>query len=202
MSSRLGVAGSSEAGKVGVVQCFVFDCFGVIVENGWGIIDDTLSPTEAQWEEMMAVSHAADRGIIPLDALIQRFAEILDADADHVRRIIARQRKDPGLLALIEQLSVDHKIMMLSNVSEGVIDQLLSPEDKRLFDDLILSSDVGMVKPQPAIFQLAIDRAGFAPEEIMFIDDSPLNVSAAQQLGLQTHHYTTLKDFRTTLQDV
>ena len=55
-----------------------------------------------------------------------------------------------------------------------------------LFDFVIDSSEVGMRKPNPAIFQLALDTGGFTPAEVLFLDDFQGNVVAAQALSIQS----------------
>lgn len=55
-----------------------------------------------------------------------------------------------------------------------------------LFDFVIDSSEVGMRKPNPAIFQLALETAGLTPDEVLFLDDFQGNVVAAQTLNIQS----------------
>jgi putative hydrolase of the HAD superfamily len=75
---------------------------------------------------------------------------------------------------------------MLSNVGRGVIDGLFSSlELDALFDVVILSSEVGMVKPNADIYELIAHRLGLTPEECLMIDDSPTNVAGAQAAGMQ-----------------
>ena len=65
----------------------------------------------------------------------------------------------------------------------------------RHFDDLVLSYRVQAIKPQPAIFEEAIRRAGCAPAEIFFTDDIPAYVAAAREAGIdavQFHSYEQL----------
>lgn len=57
------------------------------------------------------------------------------------------------------------------------------PEFDR-FDAVILSSDVGLLKPDPAIFRLSLQRLGTPAEAALFIDDIPDFVAAAQRLGI------------------
>ena len=63
------------------------------------------------------------------------------------------------------------------------------------FDGLVLSCAVGAVKPEPAIYQEALRRAGCAPEEAAFFDDLPEYVQAANALGLRGHVFTTAPAF-------
>lgn len=52
-----------------------------------------------------------------------------------------------------------------------------------LFDDIIVSGEEGVIKPDPAIYRLLLERAGIAPERSVFVDDREENVRAAEELG-------------------
>jgi putative hydrolase of the HAD superfamily len=72
-----------------------------------------------------------------------------------------------------------------NNVREGSAAwRSMVPVDE-LFDAVIDSSEVGMRKPNPAIYQHALDAlGGIPPEEAVFLDDSPGNVEGAKRAGL------------------
>jgi epoxide hydrolase-like predicted phosphatase len=53
-----------------------------------------------------------------------------------------------------------------------------------LFELIVDSSEVGLRKPDPAIYQLALERLGVAPDRTVFLDDYPANVDAAAALGI------------------
>jgi 2-haloacid dehalogenase len=55
---------------------------------------------------------------------------------------------------------------------------------------VVVSGDEGLIKPDPAIYRLACDRAGLTPEQLLFIDDSAANIAAADDLGFHTLHFT------------
>jgi len=63
------------------------------------------------------------------------------------------------------------------------------------FDHLVLSCEVGHVKPEPAIYQEALRHAGCAPHEAAFFDDLPEYVAAANTLGMRGHLFTTAESF-------
>src|SRR4029077_16944661 len=52
------------------------------------------------------------------------------------------------------------------------------------FADIVVSGDERLLKPDPAIFALACERAGIEPEQAVFVDDSAANVAAATAFGL------------------
>lgn len=56
-----------------------------------------------------------------------------------------------------------------------------------LFADIVVSGEVGLTKPDPAIFRLAAQRCGLEPESTLFIDDHAPNLVTAAALGFATH---------------
>ncbi|MGI9602483.1 MAG: HAD family hydrolase [Acidimicrobiales bacterium] len=76
--------------------------------------------------------------------------------------------------------------LVTNNVAEfGDGWRSLLPIDE-LFDEVIDSSAVGVRKPSPAIYRLALERVGVPATQAVFVDDMPGNVAAAQDLGLTT----------------
>lgn len=58
-----------------------------------------------------------------------------------------------------------------------------------VFDDIIISGEHKLVKPDPAIFKLALGRINRNARECLFIDDSPINIQTANNLGFKTIHF-------------
>jgi epoxide hydrolase-like predicted phosphatase len=58
------------------------------------------------------------------------------------------------------------------------------------FDTLVISGEVGLRKPDPAIFRLAAERLGLGVEQCAFVDDLDRNVHAAAELGMHAVHHT------------
>lgn len=58
-----------------------------------------------------------------------------------------------------------------------------------LLDDIILSGEVGSVKPEPEIFEIAVRRIGKPANECLFIDDSLANIEQARKMGFATIHF-------------
>lgn len=68
-----------------------------------------------------------------------------------------------------------------------------------LFQDIVVSGAEKMVKPDPAIYQLALGRFGLQPGEAIFIDDMQANVNAARANGFAVHHFTGAQGLRAEL---
>jgi putative hydrolase of the HAD superfamily len=90
------------------------------------------------------------------------------------------------------------KIIALSNVNKTHIDHALQKKEflvfLKLFDELIFSYEIHMIKPEPEIFLYTIKKAQCRPEEIVFIDDNLSNVNPARKLGISGIHFTNIKN--------
>ena len=85
-----------------------------------------------------------------------------------------------------------YQVLVLSNYS-GKARYECAGEMKFLdyVDGGILSYQEGLIKPEPEIYQLLIERYSLIPEECVFLDDRAENVEAAAKIGFQTIHFTT-----------
>lgn len=106
-------------------------------------------------------------------------------------RYFADEAINAGVLELLHRLKGHYKLAVLSNAPPRLTQWLQDWDILDLFDVVVCSGDVGLVKPDPAIFQLTLARLGVAPDQAIFIDDSPGHVAAARVLGLQGIHFTT-----------
>ena len=68
-----------------------------------------------------------------------------------------------------------------------VIDQY---EFFKLFEGIVVSGEEHLVKPDPRIFKVLLNRYNLKADECLFIDDSAKNIQAAQLLGMATKHLT------------
>jgi epoxide hydrolase-like predicted phosphatase len=90
------------------------------------------------------------------------------------------------LLDYIRSLRPRFKVGLLSNAWDDLRKTLHDRWNiDGLFDDLIISAEVKLVKPDPRIFQLATDRLKVPPDETIFIDDIAENVESARLVGLK-----------------
>jgi HAD superfamily hydrolase (TIGR01509 family) len=90
------------------------------------------------------------------------------------------------LLDYIRSLRPRFKVGLLSNAWDDLRKTLHDRWNiDGLFDELIISAEVKLVKPDPRIFQLATDRLKALPDETIFIDDIAENVESARLVGLK-----------------
>jgi putative hydrolase of the HAD superfamily len=102
----------------------------------------------------------------------------------------ASQRAIEPNLDLVRNLRGSHKLAILSNADISLRERLEGDLGiHHLFDDIVCSAEVGMAKPEPAIFVLAAARLGLETRECVFVDDLDTNVEAARQVGMQAVLY-------------
>lgn len=89
-------------------------------------------------------------------------------------------------IELARTLRAGYRCSVLSNADFSLrarLEQELGLHD--LFDDIVVSAEVGMAKPRPEIFRLAAERLGLPVEACVFVDDWDQNVEAARAVGMR-----------------
>ena len=105
----------------------------------------------------------------------------------------------PGMVALVDELdAADVPLFAITNFS-GEFFAPFRAREAAMFDrfrDIVVSGDEKLVKPDPAIFRLALDRFGLRAEQAYFVDDTAANVAAAQALGIRSHLFRGAEPLR------
>ena len=134
-----------------------------------------------------------DRGTITDEEAVAAIcARVPDRLHEAVHDFIYRQNHAlvpiPGMEGLLQGLKRDgRRLFLLSNTSKAFHRFRSKIPGIELFDDTMISADVGLVKPDPAIFRLACEQFGIVPSESAFIDDTPINAEAAQYVGMKAY---------------
>ncbi|MEA4916462.1 HAD family phosphatase [Proteiniphilum sp.] len=90
---------------------------------------------------------------------------------------------------LIEPLKEKYKVYGLTNWSKETIPIAMARYDFfNYLDGMVVSGEEKIVKPDPQLYSILLNRYGIQAEESLFIDDNYANIETAQQLGFQTIH--------------
>jgi 2-haloacid dehalogenase len=108
----------------------------------------------------------------------------------------------PGMIAIVEELdAAGVPLFAITNFS-GEFFPPFRTREAAVFDrfrDIVVSGDERLVKPDAAIYRLALDRFGLTPEAAFFIDDNADNIAGAAALGIHAHHFRDAATLRPAL---
>jgi len=104
------------------------------------------------------------------------------------------------LITYIGSLKPDYKIGLLSNIASNWIrENLLTETEQLLFDQMIMSYEVKMTKPDPRIYHLSTERLGVDIQDCVFVDDIEHYCEAARQEGMQAVVYQNFEQMKAEL---
>lgn len=182
------------------VRALLVDVGGVLLDWDPRHLYRRLIADEAELERFLAQVCTLDWNLT-LDAgrpFDEACAELAARHPDHADLVHAWVRQAemirgevPGMAALVDRLARRGvPRYLLTNMPRWVFDerQAAYPVLRR-FDGAVVSGDEGILKPDPAIFRLALTRFGLDPATTLFVDDSAVNVEAAADLGFRVHHF-------------
>jgi epoxide hydrolase-like predicted phosphatase len=115
----------------------------------------------------------------------------------------AGDRLDGDLIDYLRGLRPRYKVALLSNAWDDLRTFLQSSWNiSTVFDEMIISSDVGIAKPDPRIYRIAVDRLGILPEEAVFVDDFMDNIDSARAFGMRAVHFQDRQRLYTDLASI
>ncbi|WP_295770047.1 HAD family phosphatase [uncultured Mucilaginibacter sp.] len=149
-----------------------------ICTNDWNEEQDG-GRTLAEGTELLVKQHPEHE--VNIRAYYGRWAEMLNGPITGTVEIF-KALKDSG----------NYKIYALSNWSAETMEIAFSQfEFLDWFDGMVVSGIEKMRKPEPAFYQLLLNRYNVEPGQALFIDDNMRNIIAAKKLGINSIHFTT-----------
>jgi epoxide hydrolase-like predicted phosphatase len=172
--------------------------------DSWKEFLESLPDTVRQ--EVRDLHRAYDRGFISYEEFRRTAVEVSKASSDIYDQIFIQRpdhQKNQPLFKYLKTLKNQYKLSVLSNVgSPWIRDSFLSPDEVALFDDMVLSFEVGLGKPDPEVYQLACRRLGIAPEEAVFVDDLAPYCEVARRLGMEAVQYKNFSQCKRELEEI
>lgn len=168
-----------------MIRGIIFDCFGVLHID---VTTSYFSHFPALREELHDLNVRSDHGFLDRESYLNEAARITGKSVDEVTHGIAIENTlNKTLVDYIKTIPRPrYKMGMLSNVGRGWINDFFSEHDlHELFDEVILSNEEGITKPNPLIFERAAERLGLFPDECVMIDDRTENCKGAEAVGMK-----------------
>ena len=123
-------------------------------------------------------------------AAVMRKLRLPESETQAVREaFFAGDIVDYALLDFMRGLRKKYKVGLISNAWSGLRPWIISRKFEDAFDAMIISAEVGVMKPDARIFQIALEKLGVSPSESVFLDDFPENVVGARAIGMQAIHF-------------
>lgn len=150
------------------------------------IAKDTGAPIDAVETAYWHYNDEVCKGELSVKDFNTRFAEKLGVDEiDWLAYYLEAIEPVKEMHDVVKWASEHYKIGLMTNIMPGLITTL---KQKSLlpninYDAIVDSSEVGITKPDPRIYEIARDLAGCPPEEILFIDDLRSNLTVAEKQG-------------------
>lgn len=186
-----------------MIKAVIFDCFNVLVMNSLKAKAEEAHRAKPELgDELRDLGIAVDRGMVDRREYIKKMAEMIEMDERDLESSIKDSLSiNVGLVDFAKSLRERYKLGMLSNVSgrDRLDNIFVNNELEEIFDVVVASGDVGVVKPESAIYQLTSDKMGLRPDECVFIDDVQAFCDGAEATGMRAIHFKSTQQCITDL---
>lgn len=178
------------------IKAIIFDCFGVLATDGWlPFRDHYFGANPELYERAVASNKRVDAGLHSYDDFIKEVASMAGVTPHDARETIEDNVPNLQLLTYIkDKLKSHYKLGFLSNAGANWLDGIFEPWQVKLFDEILLSYQIGAIKPDPIMYETIAARLGVVPEECIFIDDQPRYCDGAEAVGMRAILYTDTSD--------
>jgi epoxide hydrolase-like predicted phosphatase len=185
------------------IRAVIFDLGGVLVRT-----EDRTSRTKLAarlgltYDELSALvfdsqsAHQAEKGEITTEEHWDEVRKTLGLSKEEYPQVPLEfwggDTLDQGLVNYLRNLRPQYKTALLSNAWD-VLRQMIE-EDWKIddaFDQIVISAEVGLVKPDRLIYERVLSDLEVKPAEAVFVDDFPENVAGAKAVGLEAIRFTS-----------
>jgi len=139
-------------------------------------------------------SKRASTGEIPEEAHWQAVADALHMSRAESQKVtdefFAGDRVDQTWTNFLRGVRPERKVCLISNAWSGLRAYITRQGFVDIFDHMVISAEVGVMKPDPRIYRLALEELQARPDESVFIDDMLINVEAVRAVGMAGIHFT------------
>jgi epoxide hydrolase-like predicted phosphatase len=170
-----------------MIKAIIFDFFGVIcsdeywnfvkedkdLDSGFGRLADDVNLGKISWQDY-----------------VETIAKRTSQDIQTVAEMFDKQKVNPQVLAFAQSLKKRYKVALLTNASNDQFKPLVERfQLNKIFSEIVISSELGIAKPDPRIFQYTLSKLKVPAQEAVFIDDSSRHIYVAKDLGFNTILY-------------
>lgn len=180
-----------------MIKAIIFDFFDVIRTDAYKAwLETNKIPHEGPYFD---ASHQQDIGLITSEQFLERLSELTGRTVTF-QEVDGAAVVDMEVVDVVAKLSKKYKLALISNAPSKLIRGILADNDlEKYFDTIIVSSEVGMIKPSPDIFSLALQQLGVDASESIFIDDNIRHIEGATKLGISSIEFKSAEQLKIEL---
>ncbi len=200
--------------EISSVKVIFLDIGGVLLSNGWGhrSREKAAQKFGLDYAEMDIlhdfIFNVYEIGKITLDDYLETvvFNHPRNFAKEDFKTFMFSQSVElPGMLQWLKEWKqvCGYRVISINNEGRELNDYRIKKFGlHQCFDAFISSCEVGMRKPDPGIFTLAMGVAQVSPEECVYFDDRLMLVQAAQKLGIQSFHHQNISSTKEILEEL
>ncbi len=177
------------------IRAAFFDLGGVIVRTEYQTprqrLAERLGMEYEELEKLVFASSSSQQASLGQISAEQHWESVakrlgrLASEAPRMREeFFAGDIVDRDLLDFIRALRPRIYTGIISNAWPDLREYIVKQKFDDAFDHLVISAEVGVMKPEARIYQIALEQAGVSPSEAVFVDDMPVNIEACQAVGM------------------
>jgi putative hydrolase of the HAD superfamily len=187
-----------------MTKAIVFDFYGVVCSEIGSPWYKKISSSKTIERLHKQYDKPSNLGLISEDEFFNGIARAVNQSGEFVRKEwVDAAVINQDLISLVAELKTSYSIALCSNTQPKLFRELIEESDiKELFDVIVSSSEIGIMKPDHKIFEHTLQLLGTFPEETVFIDDRQVNIEGARALGIQSILYKNVDQIKSELNNI
>lgn len=159
--------------------------------RGKGLSGDAVFALLGDGSPIASEVRSFEVGGVSEEEFMPRFAAALGLDVEDLREMFVELKPDPVMFSAVAEVRRQGVPTCLVSNSWGT-SVYPRPWLAETFDAIVISEEVGLRKPDPAIFRHAAEAIGVEPRDCVFIDDMPVNFAGAEELQIAVIHHESV----------
>ena len=176
----------------------LFDFFGVICSEIYPIFFKRYFDEEEAMEIKEEIMSKGDLGLLSEEEIYSLIGNKMNMSKDEVRDEFQSLIKiNLDVVNFIKEKKDKYIIYLLSNAIDTFLRRILDGNNLyELFDDVFISSEISLIKPNLEFFNYVLKEKNIDPKDAIFIDDNIRNVEAARKCKIDAIHFKDIKDLK------
>lgn len=183
-----------------MIEAIIFDYFGVISSDDyWTFVGADKNDAVAN-KEFVQLTNRVNLGSLHWMEFINYVSQKTGKTVEDVIAMYQAEGINPQVLALVRSCKANYLTAVLTNAHHEYVEPLFVEAGfYNIFDKIIISSRVGVVKPDKRIFEFTLQQLAITAHQALFIDDIERNVEGARAIGMTGIVYKDVNQLRQEL---